>query len=314
MTRFKNILAVYNYGPGGDDVLVQAVNMASAVGAKLTVVDTLEPPQSAWSMEEARLRLQRIVPWITQEGVSSVTTDVLFGTAHAEIIRRVICDDHDLVIVSAEGTTALKHVFVGSLATNLLLKCPCAVWLLKPGQSMPCMNVVAALKSPLDELCERDINLKILDLATAIASAENARLHVVHFWDVEGKDGGTIRSEIRREDLQRIVETHRTDRWRTMNALLNRCATWHLEQEVHLPRGRPELQMTGFISRLEADVIVMGSASRIGFSRLLMGNLTETVLESVRCSLLAVKPDEFAAPIGLSHVQANRMGTPARVH
>lgn len=314
MTRFKNILAIYNYGPGGDNVLVQAVNLASAYGAKLTVVDTLERPQSVWSMEEAHLRLQRIIPWITQEGVSSVTTDVLFGTSHAEIIRRVICDDHDLVVVSAEGDTALKDVFVGSTATNLLLKCPCAVWLLKPGQSVPCRNVVAALKPPIGDPCGRDINVKILDLATVIASADNARLHVVHFWDVEGNDGETIRSEIRREDLQRIVEKHRIERWRTLNALLTRCATRHLEQEIHLPRGRPQLQMTRFATQLEADVIVMGSACRIGISRLLMGNLAETVLGSVRCSLLAVKPDEFSTPIGLYEGEANRMGTTARVH
>ena len=314
MNRFKNILAVYNYGQGGDNVLLQAVRLASANRAKLTLVDTLEPPQSARSMEEAHLRLQRIVPWIAQEGLSNVTTDVLFGTCHAEIIRRVISDDHDLVVVSAEGNAALKDVFVGSTATNLLLKCPCAVWLLKPGQSMPCMNVVAMLKSPLGEPCGHEINVKILDLATTIASADNARLHVVHFWDVEGKDRETIRSEIRREDLQRIVEKHRTDRWCALNALLTRCATRHLEQEIHLQRGHPEPQMTRLASQLGADVIVMGSASRVGISRLFMGNLAETVLGSVRCSLVAVKPDEFSTPIGLFENESHCVGAHAQVH
>lgn len=301
MNRFRNILAVYNDAPGADDVLVQAVALARANGARLTVVDTHENPKSAWLVEEARRRLRRIIPWITQEGVSEVTTDVLVGTPYVEIIRRVLCEEHDLVIVSVEGGTAFKDVFLGSTATNLLLKCPSAVWLLKPGQSIPCSNIVAALNPRPDESRNDDINVKILELATTVAQGEDARLHLVHFWEVEGEDGEIVRSELAPEPRKQLLDKHKTARQRTLSALLARCATRQLQHEIHLPRGRPRLHMSDLATRLAADVIVMGTASRVGLSRLLMGNFAETVLGGVRCSVLAVKPDEFSTPVVLPH-------------
>ena len=134
MKRFKNILAVYADGPGGDDVLVQAVGLARDNGARLTILNPREHPRPFGTVEEVRRRLPKLVPWVSSEGVSDVVTDVVVGTPYVEIIRKVAQDDHDLVIVSAEDGRVLKDVFLGNTATNLLLKCPGAVWVQKPGQ------------------------------------------------------------------------------------------------------------------------------------------------------------------------------------
>ncbi|MEX2133825.1 MAG: universal stress protein [Acidimicrobiia bacterium] len=48
---------------------------------------------------------------------------------------------------------------------------------------------------------------------------------------------------------------------------------------------------------LEVGLIVMGTVARTGISGLIMGNTAETILRSVRCSVLAVKPEGFVTPV-----------------
>jgi nucleotide-binding universal stress UspA family protein len=41
----------------------------------------------------------------------------------------------------------------------------------------------------------------------------------------------------------------------------------------------------------------MGTVSRTGIRGLIIGNTAETILRSVRCSVLAVKPEGFVTPV-----------------
>jgi nucleotide-binding universal stress UspA family protein len=304
MDRFRNILAVYSDDPGGDDVLVQAVGLARASGAALTVVNPWAPPRPTKMVDEARRRLLRIVPWIEQEGVTDVTTRVIVGTPHIEIIRNVLEDEHDLVIVGAECGHGIRDVIFGNTAINLMLQCPCAVWVLKPGQSTPCANVVAALNLCGDQPDGDDVDDRILDLAASLARAHDARLHLVHFWQAEGRDDEMLRSEIRRKTMRQILRRNESTRREAVNALLNSCPMAPTEPEIHLPRGSPHARLVELVDRLSADLVVMGTACRRGVSRLLTGNLSEAVLSGARCGVLAVKPNEFRTPVFPAHHDA----------
>jgi nucleotide-binding universal stress UspA family protein len=308
MDSFRNILAVYGDTPGSDDVLVQAVALARANAAKLTLVSPCGHVRSARVAEEARRRLTRIVPWMAQEGASCVTTDIIVGTPHAAIIRKVLDDDHDIVIVSAEAGGALTDVFLGNTATNLMLQCPCAVWVLKAGQPVPCSTIVAALNLCGDGSNGDALDTRILDLATSLARTRDACLHAVSFWDVDGREGETLRSEIRRKTRRQILNKHERIRREALNKLLAVHPKSHLVNEIHLPRGNHQLQLPAIVNRLGADVVVMGTACRRGLPRLLMGNFSETVLNGVQCSVLAVKPAGFRTPVAspLEQVPAKR--------
>jgi nucleotide-binding universal stress UspA family protein len=298
MKRFKNILAVYDESVGSEAVLDQAVTLARTNGARLTLVNTMgEKLLAPASLEEARKRLPRIVPWITQEGVKTVATAVLVGTPYLEIIRQVQREGHDLVILGAEGGRALKDVFFGGTAINLMRKCPCDVWVLKPGQAAPCRRILAAVGPCTEQSGDGAVNGRILELATSLACSQNAALHIVHAWAPDGKDAAMLTNEIsdgtREEILSRCEATYRTG----VNTLLAQCPVVGLEHEIHLPRGLPQQSIVRLAGRLGVDLIVMGAASRGRLSRLLVGNATETVLGAVRCGVLAVKPEAVQAAI-----------------
>jgi nucleotide-binding universal stress UspA family protein len=81
---------------------------------------------------------------------------------------------------------------------------------------------------------------------------------------------------------------------------LNALATRHVtesERSIHMVAGTPGAVLPRLADRLDIDLIVMGTVGRTGLMGLVMGNTAETILRSVRCSLLAVKPEGFLTPV-----------------
>lgn len=76
------------------------------------------------------------------------------------------------------------------------------------------------------------------------------------------------------------------------------------ERSIHMAAGAPGVVLPRLADRLDDDLIVMGTVGRTGLSGLIMGNTAESILRSVRCSVLAVKPEGFVTPVtsqGRSH-------------
>ena len=61
----------------------------------------------------------------------------------------------------------------------------------------------------------------------------------------------------------------------------------------------PQIVIPRLASKLQADLIVMGTVARTGIPGLFIGNTAETILGRVECSVLAVKPPGFVTPVKL---------------
>lgn len=81
---------------------------------------------------------------------------------------------------------------------------------------------------------------------------------------------------------------------------LDVLATRHVttsERSIHMVAGAPGEVLPRLADRLDIGLIVMGTVGRTGLRGLIMGNTAETILRSVRCSVLAVKPEGFVTPV-----------------
>ena len=298
MKRFRNILAVYNGCVGSEAVLEQAVSLARRNAARLTLVNVLEDyPHCADVLREARKRLSRIEPWVAQEGVPDIATTVLVGTPHLEIIREVMHQEHDLVLLNADAPRRLRDVIFGDMARSLMRKCPCPVWMLKPKQASSCCRVLAAVGERTDDTAGETVNARILELALALARSQDAEFHVMRAWEPSGNDAEMLTNEISDETREGILQRNEAKHRCAINALLARYPVVGLNHEVHLPRGQPNQEIVALAERLNPDVLVMGTVNRVGVPRILMGNRAETVFGAVRCGLLIVKPDGFQPQI-----------------
>ena len=194
MKRFKNILAVYSDTVGDDDVLTQAITLAERNDARLRLIEVIDGTNSSAAQRAERdKRLARIAASIRQHGTEVETTSCV-GTPFLQIVRQVLRGNHDLVIMAAEGSGGFKKLFFGSTSMHLLRKCPCPVWVLKPGQRANYARILAAVDVKPDEHELDEINIKIMDLATSLARLNESELHVVHAWQPTGHDLDSIRS------------------------------------------------------------------------------------------------------------------------
>lgn len=298
MKRFKNILVVYDDVIGGDDILEQGTSLARANSARLTIVKVLRDNNAAKTfVTETAKRLRRIAAAAKHEGVAQVTSNVLVGVPFLEIIRQVLREDHDLVIAGAEGGNVLKDVFFGSTATHLMRKCPCPVWVVKPGQPAPYSQILAAVDPMPESRSDDQLNVKIMDLATSLAMAHDAHLHVVHAWDAEGDLLETVRSELPVAKRRHLLKTCENEHRQAVETLLADYPMSRLRHEVHLPQGLPERTIIDLVEDRGIDLILMGTENRGRIPGFFIGSAAEAVLSGARCSVLTIKPDGFVSPV-----------------
>ncbi|MFC2030561.1 universal stress protein [Chloroflexota bacterium] len=249
-------------------------------------------------VEGERQRLERWLDLVRQSGVP-VSGKLLYGTPFLEIIREVLRSDHDLVMATAEGRGGLQEMLFGSTTMHLMRKCPCPVWVIKPAQPERYTRILAAVDpAPLDEELYA-VNIKIMDLATALARRQQSELAVVHTWTFpveRSLKSGYIGPSVEVDSwVDEAGDLHR----HRLVELLRPYPLQDLKSQVYMLKGEPGHLIPELAAKMEVDLIVMGTVSRTGVAGLLIGNTAEKILRQVDCSVLTVKPDGFVTPVRL---------------
>ena len=311
MKRFKNVI-LYLEEPRRDDAAVfRAANLAANNSGVLKVVSCMsQPPKQLISRlrsdfkvdveslirSEKIKRLNRIKS--RYDKLVPVETKLLIGTAFIEIVKEVLRENHDLLIVNAENERNIREKLLGSNEMHLLRKCPCPVWVLNTRDNNTFGRILVAIDSSSKNEETENFNQKLLELSTSLAKIESAEHHVIHCWEAYGES--MLRSREARgsgEDVDDYVNKMKNLARKNLYECLSPFDIKSESDRVHLIKGNPELAITNFIVNNDIDLIVMGTLARTGISGLLIGNTAERILNGVECSLLAVKPDGFSSPI-----------------
>jgi universal stress protein E len=313
MQRFKNILLVIDGNTWSKEAFERASMLAKRDQARLTAIDVVEElprgvrmqVKSMLSLDLQRIvtqerskRLKKFIASQTQK--VKVRSKVLCGTPFLEIIRQVLRDRHDLVMVTAEGKSRLKEILFGRTTLHLMRKCPCPVWVMKPGSSERYARIMAAVDPDPFDPRRNALNTKIMDLATSLARREGSKLHVVHAWTAPAEAALRGGAGFMAEDVSRYVR----DVWKThtkwLDVLLKKSDVKADKHRVHLMKGEAGKVIPELAKRERIELIVMGTLSRSGVAGLLIGNTAEKVLYQVNCSVLTVKPEQFVTPVTLN--------------
>lgn len=325
MKRFKDILCVMEPQAVCQCALDRTVILAENNQARVTVATVAERVPESIRIPEGRPGPGDLQARLTEAEAQRLKTliepyharvkinaKVLVGTSYLEIIREVLRSNHDLVIKCPESPSWLDRIFAGD-DMHLLRKCPCPVWLVKPGTADSYQRILAAVdvddNYPPAELKTRQaLNGTVMELASSLAVSEFAELHVVHTWAAFGENSLRNSAFINEPEdkVNAYVDQVRQHHAQLLDALMQETgaklgpdAMDYIKPQRHLLKGSARKEVPALAKHLQVDCIVMGTVARTGVRGFIMGNTAETIMEQLDCSVLAIKPPGFETPVTL---------------
>lgn len=319
-TGYVNILLVLTPGDDEEAILGYAAVLAEDNRSTLTVVEVLteattgveqgvsSPDELEEQMTESRLRrLETLVARLNTD--QDIETKVLVGRPHEAITSEVVTNGRDLVLKAAEDGSGLKERLFGSYDSRLLKTCPCPMLLVRSIPPKPyrhrliCAGVYQDEHPGGHQDDRYTINRRILENATWLATAQFAELHIVHVWEAYGEQ--YVRSG--RSPLRFEADNYVESEQRRSRQALNTCLA-ELRESVasdvlpafnpvcHLVKGNHRDEIVRLAVRLKADLVVVGDLVHSRLTDIIVESTASSIARSLDCSVLVVKPPEFATP------------------
>lgn len=323
MRQFSNILYVVP-DHAEQAGLKRALSLMPESGGTLSLVSIIETMVSGTpsgrfhdelaeafeALRAKRLKDLKALAETVPDGIDTVC-EVMDGLAYVQIIERVQLYNHDLVVTQAQQDGGhLKRLFV-SEEMQLLRKCPVPVLITKKGDA-PFTRVFASIDfdffdAEVEDKAKHKLNDEIVDIAASIAEHDGAKLDILNVFSVPDQGvmvGGwmPMDAELVADISKSCKEAAETQLTAAFNAGKDRTGLSIFETnraETLLLQGRPRLEIPRAAEELGADLIVMGTVGRVGMPGVFIGNTAETILNSIDCSVLALKPEGFKSPVTL---------------
>ncbi|MEM9502124.1 MAG: universal stress protein [Pseudomonadota bacterium] len=306
-----------------EELLCAAADLAARHGARLDVLTCVEPPKDLEAIARAaELSEPSLVELLTENQRQRVTRQVACTLPHTavqihlalgkpfiEIIRHVRRFEIDIVVKTVEPLSGLQGLFFASTDQHLIRKCPCPIWLRLPETPSKPSTVLAAVDVDEWDASEPEtlasLNQQVIDLSLRLTTGSDATVHILHAWEAIGEGLIWVHSSSPNPRLaaDEYVNEVLTTRHRSLETLVHPFLGSIGEQGPRLlqslVRGPAHTVIAQEAKRLSADIIVMGTVARTGLSGIIIGNTAEDILNSVECSIVAVKPEGFTSPINV---------------
>ena len=237
-------------------------------------------------LDLAEERMQTLIRETREEGVTA-TGSVVFGRTWLEITREVLRGGHDLVMVGTRELGTVKTALLGSIGLQLLRKCPCPVWISKSSTCKDLHSILLANDSSA-------VGNRAMGMAASLAELHSSELQVLHSLGGYGFPGQPTQMSV--ED---VVAAKEQLALRIREAGLKRRARVQLARDTAFCTA-----IADHIVDYSNELLVLGTESLSGFSRMIKRDRSQRLLSKVPCSLLAVKPKDFVSPIALDDFEA----------
>jgi universal stress protein E len=255
------------------------------------------------SIEQHRKSLERLVRPLRRKGFD-VETEVTWDyPPHEGMVRQVLKQDADLLVVDAHRHSRLARWFLTNTDWELIRHCPCPLWFVKSARFRPKPRILAAVDPFHAGARPARLDDGIVRVAGEVADHGGGKVALCHAdtpplpyiaapapapvpWSPEL---ARLHSQAVRKGIGQLARRHGLP-----------------SSAVHIETGDPATVLPRMARRLRGDVVVMGAVSRSGLDRLLIGSTAERVIDDLPCDVLFVKPHGFRAKVPRGKRQAGR--------
>jgi nucleotide-binding universal stress UspA family protein len=294
---FQSILTYLPEHNESQEVVECSTRLARECNAKLALAEVLTPlpvylrqpaygyPALSDTLErEAKEELQGVAGPLRQSGLD-VTTAVLTGKAHEELVREAFRAGHDLVI--APGHSEGGSARATSTAVRLCRLCPVPVLAISAGHAKPFHRILATV-DPLSRDEEgKELNERVIEAALEVARLEGGEVAVLYVW---GEDLPPESLESYGKDIEQFAKSALQDLLKPYEEEID-------PEDVLMEFGGPAATICRVAKEQEMDLVVLGTIARSGMQAFWIGNTAEKTLAELELSVLAVKPSSFVSPL-----------------
>lgn len=211
---------------------------------------------------------------------------------HAAMAAQVAHSQPDLVIKDIGYAAWLTRHVLTPLDAQLLRLCPAPLMLVRKQATLP-QRVLAAVDPVNRHDKPRGLNRDIIGVAQSIAELSQADLDLVAAYDAMPPLPYTTL------ELSRVERVYhdQLQQARTVFAELAAAQGIGAERCHFLQTSVIESGLQDFVSEHHADLLVVGTTYRKALRQAILGTVSEALLYTVDCDVLAVKPEGFAADL-----------------
>jgi universal stress protein E len=304
MNRISHILVVVDPSVVGQQAAVdKAAHLARCLHASVELlicdiesaldddVVTLQARKTPPSNTQLLDLLDALAAPVRAQG-TEVTVRIIYGKSlHDSLLDYLRGSNADLVVKDTHNHSIAKQTFLRNTDWHLTRGCPVPLLLTKKQVWAQPPMIMAAVDSNQANESAAALDRDILYGAASLAGRLMGDLHVIHtfvptaFAAVVAAGGRSTTREYS-EALQAEISF----RYCQMEHLVRAYGV--TREHLHVEMGTPEDCMTQTVRKYRTDVMVMGASSHGGWHRMVVGSTASTVLESLPCDILVVRPSD----------------------
>jgi nucleotide-binding universal stress UspA family protein len=204
-------------------------------------------------------------------------------SAATEILAYADKNNIDLIVMGTHGRRGLGHLFLGSVAEEVVRQAPCPVLTIREREEPLTPGAVHSILAPVDF---SEHSQKAVAYAKRLAASYEARLQLLHV--VEQMVHPSFYAVGKTSILDLAPDVMSKSKVE-MERMLQDAGGPELSADLEVIEGLASRDIVKFAKEHQSDLIVIATHGLTGIEHLLLGSITEKVVRLAPCPVFTVK-------------------------
>ncbi len=296
--KIRRILFPTDFSRCAQQALLHAVHWAEEYGAELHVVHAVDAvgqwqnnPEALPNARQMQEQLKNVAKSQLSATIKALQADRIqikqaqirgISTAPA-ILAYAKDNDADLIVMGTHGRRGLGHLFLGSVAEEVVRLAPCPVLTIRERQEPMPVESMKCILTPVDF---SEYAQAALGYAKELAAFYHARLQLLHVVEqviapecymATGPSLIMFKPELKASAEQE------------MKRILKAAKGPEVAASLHVIEGYAARDIVHFAENFHSDFIVIATHGRTGIEHMLLGSVAEKVVRRAPCPVFSVR-------------------------
>jgi nucleotide-binding universal stress UspA family protein len=191
--------------------------------------------------------------------------------------------DIDLIVMGTHGRRGIGHLFLGSVAEEVVRLSPVPVFTVRETEMPKPIKNFEKILVPVDF---SEHSLSALEHAKSIAESYNASLQLLHVIEEPVHPALSLAGK---SSIFDIIPDLKADCKKRIEKMLKNVKGSEVKSEIFVIEGRASADIIKFVKEHNTDLLVIATHGLTGIEHLLLGSVTEKVVRMASCPVFTVK-------------------------